>query len=176
MEIFRYAEIDSTNSQCFRQFDLGQPTPFAVIAGTQTQGRGQFGRTWYSGDPRNLYLSVGFVPRQSPKNFQNFSMLVTEKIADFLQRNFHLKLGVKHPNDIHYQGKKLCGILTESRISDGKITFAVTGIGLNIGGDLHQFPQELRSKATTLSCCCGREILREEVEEGMMRAMLSLLI
>jgi BirA family biotin operon repressor/biotin-[acetyl-CoA-carboxylase] ligase len=176
MEILRYAVIDSTNSQCFRQFDRGQLTPFALIAGTQTQGRGQFGRTWYSDDPQNLYISFGFIPHQSPQDFRNFSIVVAEKIADFLRKNFHLEPTVKYPNDILCRGKKLCGILTESRVVEGKIAFAVTGIGLNVGGDLFRFPEELREKITTLSQCCGREILREEVEAGIVGVMDSLLL
>jgi BirA family biotin operon repressor/biotin-[acetyl-CoA-carboxylase] ligase len=175
VEIFRHGSIDSTNAECFRQFDRGQRVPFLVIAGTQTQGRGQFGRTWYSGDAKNLHMSFGFIPHQSPQEFQNFSIVVAEKIAGRLGQIFDLTFAVKSPNDIYFDGKKLCGILTESRIANGHIIFAVAGIGLNVAGDLSNFPEVLRMTATTLSNCCGREISCPEMEVAMVEVVENLL-
>jgi BirA family biotin operon repressor/biotin-[acetyl-CoA-carboxylase] ligase len=175
MEIFRHGSIDSTNAECFRQFDRGQRVPFLVIAETQTQGRGQFGRTWYSADAKNLYMSFGFIPYQSPQEFQNFSTVVAEKIADRLNQIFALTFSVKSPNDIYFDGKKLCGVLTESRIANGHVTFAVTGIGLNVAGDLSNFPEALRMTATTLSNCCKKEISCPEMEVVVVEVMENLL-
>ncbi|MDR2372479.1 MAG: biotin--[acetyl-CoA-carboxylase] ligase [Puniceicoccales bacterium] len=175
MEIFRHGSIDSTNAECFRQFDRGQRVPFLVVAETQTQGRGQFGRTWYSTDAKNLYISFGFIPHQSPREFQNFSIVVAEKIANRLGQIFNLTFTVKSPNDIYFGGKKLCGILTELRIANGHITFAVTGIGLNVAGDLSEFPEGLRMTATTLSNCCEKEISCSEMEVVVAEVMGNLL-
>ncbi|MDR1907108.1 MAG: biotin--[acetyl-CoA-carboxylase] ligase [Puniceicoccales bacterium] len=176
MEIFRYGEIDSTNSECFRKFNRGQSVPFAVVAGIQTQGRGQFERTWYSSDTGNLYISFGFIPHQSPLEFQNFSTIVAQKITVRLQQIWDIPFTVKYPNDIYCDGKKLCGILTESRIINGEIVFAVTGIGLNVAGDLSQFPEELRSTATTLSACCRENISRLRVEGIIIATMETLVL
>jgi BirA family biotin operon repressor/biotin-[acetyl-CoA-carboxylase] ligase len=175
MEIFRHGSIDSTNAECFRQFDRGQQVPFFVIAETQTQGRGQLGRTWYSADAKNLYISFGFVPHQLPQEFQNFSIVAAEKIANRLGQIFNLTFTVKSPNDIYFGGKKLCGILTESRIANGHIIFAVTGIGLNVAGDLSKFPEVLRTTATTLSNCCEKEISCPEMEIVIIEVVESLL-
>ncbi|MDR1590727.1 MAG: biotin--[acetyl-CoA-carboxylase] ligase [Puniceicoccales bacterium] len=175
MEIFRHGSIDSTNAECFRIFDRGQRVPFLVIAETQTHGRGQFGRNWYSGDVKNSYMSFGFIPRQLPQEFQNFSTLVAEKIANRLGEFLGLAFFVKSPNDIYFSGKKLCGILTESRIGEGRIIFAVTGIGLNVAGDISKFSEALQSTATTLSNCCGREIARSAIEVIILEVMEKLL-
>jgi BirA family biotin operon repressor/biotin-[acetyl-CoA-carboxylase] ligase len=175
MEIFHYSSIDSTNSECFRKFDAGQRVPFAVVAETQTQGRGQFDRKWYSADVGNLYVSFGFIPNQSLQDFQNYSIIVAQKIADQLQQIFGLAFTVKAPNDICFDGKKLCGILTESRVIDGHIIFAVVGIGLNVAGDLSRFPQELRTTATTLSVCCEKNVSCPTVKIVLVEAMEKLL-
>jgi BirA family biotin operon repressor/biotin-[acetyl-CoA-carboxylase] ligase len=82
MEIFRHDAIDSSNDECFRHFDRRQSLPFAVVAATQTQGRGQFDRTWYSADAGNLYISFAFRPKESPQEFQNFSIAIAEKIVE----------------------------------------------------------------------------------------------
>ncbi|MDR2812722.1 MAG: biotin--[acetyl-CoA-carboxylase] ligase [Puniceicoccales bacterium] len=176
MEIFHYGSIDSTNSECFRKFDAGQCVPFAVIAETQTQGRGQFDRKWYSADSKNLYISFGFIPRQLPQEFQNYSIIVAKKIADRLGQIFDLIFETKAPNDICFNGKKLCGILTESRIAHGRIIFAVTGIGLNVAGDLSSFPLELQTVATTLGDCCKRAVSCPAVATVIVEVMEKLLL
>jgi BirA family biotin operon repressor/biotin-[acetyl-CoA-carboxylase] ligase len=175
MEIFRHDCIDSTNSECFRKFDRGDILPFAVASKTQTHGRGQFGRTWYSGDAQNLYISFAFVPKQTPQQFQNFSTVVAENLLQCLGNPLNIPLKVKPPNDIYCFGKKVCGILTESRILHGEIIFAVTGIGLNVGGDPSKFPQELQSKATTLGECCGKIIPLPEMEAHIFEVMEQLI-
>jgi BirA family biotin operon repressor/biotin-[acetyl-CoA-carboxylase] ligase len=175
MEIFRHDHMDSTNSECFRKFDRGDVLPFAVVAKTQTQGRGQFGRTWYSGDAQNLYISFGFLPKQTPQQFQNFSTIVAENLVQCLGSRLNIPLKVKHPNDIYCSGKKVCGILTESRILHGEIIFAATGIGLNVSGDLSKFPKELQSKATTLGECCGKLIFLPEIEAHILKVMEELI-
>jgi BirA family biotin operon repressor/biotin-[acetyl-CoA-carboxylase] ligase len=175
MEIFRHGSLDSTTAECFRRFDRGQRGPFLVIADVQNQGRGQFGRSWYGADTKNLYISFGFVPRRLPQEFQNFSTVVAGKIADRLGQIWGLTFVVKSPNDIYCCGKKLCGILTESRIVQNRIIFAVTGIGLNVAGDLSKFPEALQSTATTLSACYGAEIPRLEAEVMVIEVMEKLL-
>jgi BirA family biotin operon repressor/biotin-[acetyl-CoA-carboxylase] ligase len=175
MKIFRYDRIDSSNDECFRRFDGQEALPFAVAAGTQTKGRGQFSRTWYSADAGNLYISFAFKPRQLPEAFQNFSMAVAEEIVGRLREAFGVELAVKHPNDIYCNGKKMGGILTESRVVGHEIILAVAGIGLNVAGDISRFPGELQSTATTLSACCEREISRREVEAIVVEMMEKLL-
>jgi BirA family biotin operon repressor/biotin-[acetyl-CoA-carboxylase] ligase len=116
-------------------------------------------------------MSFGFIPHRSPQEFQNFSIVVAEKIASRLDQIFNLTFTVKSPNDIYFDGKKLCGILTESRIANGHIIFAVTGIGFNVAGDLSNFPEALRMTATTLSNCCKREISCPEMEILIVEVM-----
>ncbi|MDR0590699.1 MAG: biotin--[acetyl-CoA-carboxylase] ligase [Puniceicoccales bacterium] len=175
MEIFRYDTIDSSNDECFRHFDRRQMLPFAIVATTQTKGKGQFDRTWYSADAGNLYVSFAFKPQQSPEKFQNFSIAVAEKIAERLQRTFGVPLTVKYPNDIYCDGKKMCGILTETRVVGHEIILAVTGIGLNVAGDISRFPGELQATATTLSACCKRKIPPGEVEAILFEIIEKLL-
>ncbi|MDR2807040.1 MAG: biotin--[acetyl-CoA-carboxylase] ligase [Puniceicoccales bacterium] len=175
VKVFRYEVIDSTNEECFRKFNQKQLPPFGIVARTQTQGRGQFDRTWYSDDPQNLYISFGFVPRQSLQEFQNFSIVVAKKIVAHLQSTFDIELEVKHPNDIYACGRKMGGVLTESRVVNDIITFAVTGIGLNVAGDLSKFPRELQSQAITLSDVCQTKISLQTVETQVITIMESLL-
>ncbi|MDE6575982.1 MAG: hypothetical protein K2L24_01085, partial [Opitutales bacterium] len=85
MKFFGYERVGSTNDICFEKFANNEALPFAVMARQQTQGRGQFGRTWYSGDPQNLYISFAFRPQSSTKAFQNFSLKVAEVLTRMLE-------------------------------------------------------------------------------------------
>ena len=58
-------------------------------------------------------------------------------------------LRVKWPNDILAGGRKICGVLVEPRIGEGRIEFAVVGIGMNVGQAPEDFPPELRDTATS---------------------------
>ena len=57
------------------------------------------------------------------------------------------KCGVKWPNDVHLDGRKLAGVLIEARPQDG---WAVIGIGLNLTITREQFPPDLRETAVSL--------------------------
>ncbi|MEC7543604.1 MAG: HTH domain-containing protein, partial [Verrucomicrobiota bacterium] len=61
-KVFLRESTDSTNSEAERLLANGNPAPFAVLANTQTQGRGRLGRSWHSPRDGNLYLSVAFRP------------------------------------------------------------------------------------------------------------------
>lgn len=167
MKHFHYDSIDSTNTECFRKFAENERLPFYITADQQTNGRGQFERTWYSADRKNLYISFAFIPKELPQEFRNFSLTVAKRLAKRLRQEFNTEIVIKDPNDLYGNGKKFCGILTESRVQGDRITCAVVGIGLNVAGDLEKFPNELRETATTLS-----EIVEQEIALDRVRLLV----
>ena len=70
---------------------------------------------------------------------------------------FNIQAQLKWPNDILINGKKVGGILCESKISGGVIKSMVIGIGLNINENITEFPNELRDKATSLKIESGKQ-------------------
>lgn len=176
MKIFRYDIIDSTNSECFRKFEKGEPCPFAVISAAQTNGRGQFGRRWYSDSRQNIYASFAFVPSVSVENFKNFSIIFAEHVVNWLNEELAINLRVKFPNDIYFEDKKVGGILTESIIRENKIAIAVTGIGLNVGINLSEFPEDLRLIATSLGQISAKDLDLKFLENGIIKIMEQLAV
>ncbi|MDE6576138.1 MAG: hypothetical protein K2L24_01930, partial [Opitutales bacterium] len=86
-------------------------------------------------------------------------------------------LAIKNPNDIYFGDRKLCGILTESKVQGEQLLLAVTGIGLNVSGDLSQFPQELQNTATTLQLCAPDQNLSIDLaRDWVMEAMAQLIL
>ena len=114
-------QIDSTNSELMRRARSGQMQPVLVLAGQQTEGRGRLGRRWSS----DLSFSLG-VPL-STVNWSGLSLAVGLSLVQSL----HPDLGLKWPNDVWWNGRKLAGILIETA-SFGTVRYLVVGIGINV--------------------------------------------
>ena len=161
---------DSTNDEAVRQLAAGRPAPFAVIARHQSRGRGRLGRAWYSESPENLYLSLAFTPRLPPKRMQTFSLWTGVSVCDFINQNLSLKSPVmtKWPNDLLHEGKKLCGILAESRMDTDYIRDLVIGIGININRPEYPLPPEIKARATNLADISGAPVEINSFSAGLI--------
>jgi BirA family transcriptional regulator, biotin operon repressor / biotin---[acetyl-CoA-carboxylase] ligase len=125
--------LNSTNSYLMERSQQNAPSGFICFAEHQTAGKGRRGRQWVSPYGNNIYLSILW-------RFQYGGIAVTAGLSLAMgvaviralrQHNIH-DVGLKWPNDIYYQGKKLGGILIEvSGETDGPCA-AVIGLGLNL--------------------------------------------
>ncbi len=128
-----YERTGSTNDDAKRLFDMGIKRA-VVIAGTQCSGRGQSGKSFAS-DTGGLYMSMLFSGGTEAK----YSQLITAAAGVSVYRALEaagVYAEIKYPNDIYSGGKKLAGILTESRSLGDKLLFSVTGAGINISNDV----------------------------------------
>ena len=128
-EVHTYKTIGSTNLCLWDWFDRGAQEGTVAIAHTQQVGRGQRGRSWQS-SPGGLYLSLGLQPNQDALSATGLTIGCAWGIAAIF-RQWAIPVGLKWLNDLILDGKKLGGILTETRIQQGRIQQAVVGIGLN---------------------------------------------
>ncbi len=106
------------------------PSGTVVAAKTQTAGRGRMGNTWYSLPGQDLMFS--FLLRETIHLAEagTLSLVCALGVADFLQsRGIHPSC--KWPNDLLVNGRKITGILAESRMVEGKMEIVV-GIGVNL--------------------------------------------
>lgn len=143
-------EVDSTNSEAERQLSRQAPAPLIIISSKQTQGRGRHGRSWYSDDLGNAYISFAFKPNLPPALIKSFTPWIATQLCHHLNQTFHLPIQLKWPNDLIYNGKKISGMLAESRIDIDHTRDLIFGIGLNINGNPTTWPQELQKIATSL--------------------------
>ncbi len=121
-------EIDSTNSELMRRIRAGRQEPVLLVTQRQTAGRGRLGRQWSSGDGADggaLTFSLALV--LEPHDWAGLSLAVGVSVA----RCLHADLGLKWPNDIWLQDRKLGGILIETAAHGGQ-RFAVVGVGINL--------------------------------------------
>lgn len=155
--LLHYQTIDSTNEEARRLAKSMKPlTPTAIVAETQTQGRGQYGHTWYSHQEGGLYYSyvypnAAYDITQIPSYHHQVCQIICQAIL--LQTN--LKTHIKEPNDILINQKKVCGILIEAGpMKNNKVPYIIFGIGININQPV--FPKYLHQKATSLFLETGK--------------------
>ncbi len=148
-------ETDSTNDEASRQLGAGRPTPFAILARRQTNGRGRLGRAWHSEANGNLYLSVAFRPRVAPERMGAFTLWMGLNLCELLANFARVNPGLKWPNDILFDGRKAGGMLTEARIDADHIRDLVFGLGLNINSPAGGWPDDLARRAISLAEVTG---------------------
>ncbi|MEL6263432.1 MAG: biotin--[acetyl-CoA-carboxylase] ligase [Cyanobacteria bacterium J06626_6] len=114
-DIHLFDSLPSTSTQLWNMLGTGYAAGTVAIARKQTAGRGQHGRTWQS-DPGGLYLSLAIAPDWPASSSAQLTCLSAWGIATAFN-NLGIPLQVKWPNDLFFKGKKLGGILTETKLS-----------------------------------------------------------
>ena len=127
---FKFKKVKSTNNTAIRiiketKYNLGM-----VVAESQVNGRGQYGRKWISlkgnlfvsffNELKKTNLSINFITKSN-------CLLVKNLLSKFTNK----RITIKKPNDLLIDKKKISGILQEIILTKGK-KFLITGIGINI--------------------------------------------
>ena len=161
--------VDSTNSVLRALAQSGEPSGTVVVADEQTEGRGRAGRGWFSPAGLGLWLSVLFRPRSEVSELAPLSMVVAASVAEAVASASEVEVGVKWPNDIIADGRKLGGILLESlQGASGAVEHVIVGIGLNVDLERTDLPDDLAETAVSL-----RMLTRRRVERpALLRAIL----
>lgn len=122
--------LGSTNDYVLQNFDK-LDSLLVCVANQQTAGRGRNGRAWYSPENSNIYLSVGCrLKRKSGDSLSCLSVACGVALCRWLDEK-GVKVQLKWPNDILVEGRKLAGILTESKVRASEIYMAI-GVGMNV--------------------------------------------
>lgn len=144
-------KVHSTNDIAEAELAGGRETPFLVIAGSQSAGRGRRGRTWHSPAGRNLYLSAALRPSLPPGRLQSITLWLGLRICQLLRDTLALPVLVKWPNDLMLHDRKVAGMLTEARVDSEVTRDLVFGLGLNVNTRAEDFPPELAGIAASLA-------------------------
>lgn len=159
-EIYYFSDITSTNNEAKKQANLGCPEGSIVLSEAQNSGRGRLSRSWFSPSGRGIWLSVILRPPFNPYDAPKCTLLTAVAVTKAIRRVAQVECGIKWPNDILYQGKKLVGILTEMSAEIDAINHVVIGMGINVNIGTEEFPAELMDIATSLSIIVGHDISR----------------
>jgi BirA family biotin operon repressor/biotin-[acetyl-CoA-carboxylase] ligase len=143
------AEVDSTNRLALKLAAEGAPEGTVVIADRQTAGRGRLKRVWQSPPGRNLYLSILLRPAITVAEAAPLTLVAGVAVAETVIAFCPEGVGLKWPNDVLIGGRKVAGILAETRTATGALA-VVVGIGINVNMVQEEFDPAHRDLATSL--------------------------
>lgn len=126
--------VTSTNQVVKELAEQGAPEGTVVLAESQTAGRGRQSRSFVSPKGSGIYLSVLLRPRKGMQDALRITAAAGVAVARAVQETLGLELKIKWVNDLYYQNKKVCGILSEGAVDleSGGLAYCVLGIGLNV--------------------------------------------
>lgn len=165
--IMYFQTIDSTNNKAKELALNNAPNGTVVISEEQTLGRGRLGRNWVSPRFKGIWMSIILRPDTDPMNVPKVTQIGAAAVIKSLKK-LNIEGYVKWPNDIVFNGKKICGILTEMSGELNKVNYVVMGIGINVNIDKLDFPEELKEIATSLSIETGKYIKRKELVSTLL--------
>ena len=170
-KVIHYKTIDSTQKEIWRRVKNGTiENKTIVIADIQTSGIGTHGRTWHTDEENNIAFSVYFDLSKSKLNISSLDGLtikIAENIVGIFYKLYGISLDIKFPNDIYCNGKKLGGILTETKVQDGMVKCLVIGIGINTNQT--KFADEIKEIATSVRREFGFEVENRKVISEFFR-------
>ncbi len=151
--------INSTNLRA-KAIALDEPEGTVIISDEQTQGIGRLGRNWTSPKGKGLYMSIILKPEVEAENVSKITLIGAAAVTKALE-DMEINSGIKWPNDIVINGKKVSGVLTEMSCESYRVNYVVMGIGVNVNLDREDIPHDLRDKATSLKIVTDKEINRQ---------------
>ncbi len=152
MHIEVYRETTSTNTIAKQAANEGVAAPAVYVAGMQTAGRGRRGRSFLSVPGGNICMSFLLRPALAAGDAVFITTAACVAVHRAIRKVTGIICDIKWVNDLYYQGKKVCGILTEA-VTDcetGVVDCVIPGIGVNFNIAPEQFPEELREVAGAL--------------------------
>ena len=147
-----YKSITSTNTVLKKLAENGAAEGTVLLAEEQTAGRGRMNRSFYSPAQTGLYMSLLLRPMMSAQEAASITSCAAVATAQAIEVLTGVKAEIKWVNDVLVNGKKVCGILTESALDSrtGLLQYAIVGIGINVRPPKGDFPAELAEIAGAL--------------------------
>lgn len=137
----------STNALVREKANQGRPEGCVIVACEQTDGRGRYGRQFFSPIDSGVYLSLLLRPTAySPQQATCLTAAAAAAMCQAIEAVTGQQPGIKWVNDIFLHGKKVCGILTEAAVGleTGALDYMVLGAGVNLYPPVKGFPEEIQ--------------------------------
>ncbi len=157
---FKYYEsVDSTNDIAKTWLQDGASSGAVVIADEQLKGRGRKGRTWHT--PPNVALALSVILQPDPEYLTRISLVGALAVYDLATHVGISNVGIKWPNDVQIDGKKVSGILPEAVWKGRKLQGVILGMGINVRTDFSE--TDLQDKAVSLETVARKSLNRADL-------------
>ncbi|WP_028610567.1 biotin--[acetyl-CoA-carboxylase] ligase [Paenibacillus harenae] len=164
-----FDSVESTQNIARAAAEEGAPEGTLIIAEQQVSGRGRMGRGWISPRGQGVWMSMVLRPTIPIHFAPQLTLLTAVALCRSLKRITGLSIGIKWPNDLLIEGKKISGILLESAAEDERLRYVIAGIGISVNLEESDYPEELLAKATSLRIAGGRKWERTEVVADFLK-------
>ena len=169
--IKQYGTVGSTNDIALKLAEQGAAEGMVIRADAQTRGRGRIGRSWNSGAGKGLYLTVILRPALPARSLGLLSLAAGAAIRAALKASSGLEGTIKWPNDVLVKGKKIAGVLLESRAGSSGVQHLVLGIGINTKWNEADLKGEFRVPPTAVNLQAGVPADRELLFNALLREL-----
>lgn len=153
-----YKEINSTHLYAKQIANQGNNI---LIAETQTAGIGTKGKSWHTGENKNIAMTIIKHPICNVKELEGLTTKIAKAITEAIKELYGYELKIKIPNDLMLNGKKVSGILTEIHTRGEKIEYLLISIGFNVNEE--KFENDIKEIATSLKKEYNKEFDREDI-------------
>lgn len=160
--------VSSTNNLAKELAGQGAADGTLVVAEEQTGGKGRLGRQWCSAKYKGIFFSFILFPPLMPQEANMVTLITAVAMASAVRDETGVAAGIKWPNDLLVNGKKICGILTELSAEMERINYMVVGVGLNVNQEKNDFPEEVSASATSLKDQTGSNISRVKLVQAFL--------
>ena len=167
-ELTVLSKTDSTQTEAEKKAREGAVEGMLVVAEEQTSGRGRQGRVWHSPPGLGVWMSAVLRPEGPLTTVPQLTLLTAVAVCRAIRAVSGVEAGIKWPNDLLADGRKLCGILLEAVVEDGRVRHCIMGIGIDANLSESDYPEELRSKVTSLRRESGVEVDRSALIAAVM--------
>ncbi|MFX3646538.1 MAG: biotin--[acetyl-CoA-carboxylase] ligase [Paenibacillus sp.] len=158
----------STQGDVLKLAEQGQAEGAVVIAEEQTGGRGRFGRQWFSPPGKGIWMSVLLRPDLPLQHTPQLTLLTGVAVCRAVRACTGADAGIKWPNDLLIDGRKVCGILLESTVEDHEVRYCIAGIGVDVNFDPEDYPEDLTAIATSLKMATGQPVDRTKLTAAIL--------
>ena len=156
-----FKEIDSTHIYAKNIAEEKKEEGLMLLAEVQTGAIGTKGRSWYTGEGKNIAATIILYPKCKIEKLNNLTVEIAKKIRKAIYELYGYELEIKKPNDLIINRKKICGILTEVHTQGEKINYLLISFGFNVNEE--NFSKETKNIATSLKNETGKEFNREDI-------------
>lgn len=161
--------VVSTQEEAKLLAESGALEGTTVIAEEQTGARGRMGRQWFSPRGKGVWMSIVLRPKLPLSQTPQLTLLAGVAVCKAIRRVTGVEAGIKWPNDLLAEGRKICGILLESSLREGELHYCIAGIGISANMTEADYPDHLQEIATSLRIQRGGvPVDRSELERAVL--------
>ena len=167
MKLLYHKELNSTQDAAYKLALQGEGEGTVVVSDYQTAGRGRLGRKWFASPGKSILCSLILRPNIPPEQVFLITRSAAYAIKKVIEKKTDLSVYFKHPNDLLINGKKVAGVLAETRIKRKELEFIILGIGINVNAEKKQIIEGATSLKEESGKSFSRPALLREILENL---------